>query len=93
MITLDKLFPSHRGDTGVLETSHKGDTGMFPKWYELPYNANLKNKARELGKAGNLSEVLFWKRVKGKQFLGLDFDRQKIIGNYIVDFFIKDIGV
>jgi len=30
--------------------------------------------------------------VKNKQFLGLDFDRQKIIGNYIVDFLCKDLG-
>ncbi|HOK10602.1 MAG TPA: DUF559 domain-containing protein, partial [Candidatus Hydrogenedens sp.] len=63
------------------------------KWYQLPYNSDLKERARELRKAGNLSEVLFWKRVRNRQFMNLDFDRQKIIGNYIVDFFIKDIGV
>src|SRR5690606_11581707 len=38
-------------------------------------------------KAGNLAEVLFWQQVRNKQFRGLDFDRQKIIGNYIVDFY------
>ena len=63
------------------------------KWYELPYNPSLKNKARELRKAGNLSEVLFWNQVKNRKFLGLDFDRQKIIGNYIVDFYCKDLGI
>ena len=86
-------FPSDRGVShrdGVLtNTSENNRT----KWYEIPYNPALKERARELRKAGNLSEVLFWQQVKGKQFLGLDFDRQKIIGNYIVDFFIKDIGV
>lgn len=30
---------------------------------------------------------------KKKKFLGLDFDRQKIIGNYIVDFYIKKLGI
>jgi len=63
------------------------------KWNELPFNPELKDKAKELRKAGNLSEVLFWNQVKNKQFLGLDFDRQKIIGNYIVDFYCKDLGL
>ena len=53
----------------------------------LPFNANLKDRAKELRKAGNICEVHFWLAVKKKQFLGLDFDRQKIIGNYIVDFY------
>jgi len=61
-------------------------------WKDLPYNPKLREKAKELRKAGNLAEVLFWKSVKNKQFLGLDFDRQKIIGNYIVDFYCKDLG-
>ncbi|MBK2341654.1 endonuclease domain-containing protein [Francisella philomiragia] len=54
---------------------------------KLPYNPKLKQRARELRKAGNLSEVLFWNIVKSKKFLGLNFHRQKIIGNYIVDFY------
>jgi very-short-patch-repair endonuclease len=62
-------------------------------WKNLPYNPNLKEKAKELRRSGNLSEVLFWQKVKRKQFCGLDFDRQKIIGNYIVDFYCKDLGV
>ena len=54
---------------------------------ELPYNPTLKEKSRELRKAGNLSEVLLWQQIKNKQFNNLDFDRQKIIGNYIVYFY------
>ncbi|MBK2094175.1 endonuclease domain-containing protein [Francisella philomiragia] len=54
---------------------------------KLPYNPKLKQRARELRKAGNLSEVLFWNIVKSKKFLSLNFHRQKIIGNYIVDFY------
>ncbi|WP_027390364.1 DUF559 domain-containing protein [Chrysiogenes arsenatis] len=53
----------------------------------LPYNPALCNRARQLRKAGVLHEVLLWQQLKKKQFHGLDFDRQKIIGNYIVDFF------
>lgn len=58
---------------------------------KLPFNPELKHKARELRKSGNLAEVLFWQKVKNKQFLGLDFDRQKIIGNYIADFYCKNL--
>ncbi|MCL1901721.1 MAG: DUF559 domain-containing protein [Firmicutes bacterium] len=53
---------------------------------KLPYNIKLKDKAKELRKAGNLSEVLLWRQLNKKQ-LGVGFDRQKIIGNYIVDFY------
>lgn len=56
-------------------------------YFNLPYNPNLKQRARALRQAGNLPEVLFWNQVKNKQFKGFDFDRQKIIGNYIVDFY------
>lgn len=57
------------------------------KMTKLPYNPKLKQRARELRKAGNLSEVLFWNMVKSKKFLDLNFRRKKIIGNYIVDFY------
>jgi len=53
----------------------------------LPFNPNLKEQARENRKSGNLGEVLLWMQLKSKKLNGLDFDRQKIIGNYIVDFY------
>lgn len=56
-------------------------------YFSLPYNPKLKERARELRKAGNLPEVLFWKQVHKGKFKDFDFDRQKIIGNYIVDFY------
>lgn len=71
---------------------HPQDDGVV-KWYSLPFNSKLKQRAKELRKAGNLAEVLFWQQVKNKKFIGLDFDRQKIIGNYIVDFYCKNLGV
>ena len=60
---------------------------------KIPYNPKLKQRAKELRKAGNLSEVLLWNRLKRKQFLDLDFDRQKIIGNHIVDFYCLNLGI
>ncbi len=60
---------------------------------DLPYNPLLKERARALRKAGNLAEVLFWNQVKNKQFKGYDFDRQKIIGNYIADFYCTNCNV
>ena len=37
------------------------------------------------------SEVMLWNELKNGQMLGYDFDRQRPIGNYIVDFFSKDL--
>ncbi len=69
----------------------KGKTKRNAKTYfSLPYNSELKDRAKALRKAGVLSEALFWLEVKQGKFLGLDFDRQKIIGNYIVDFFCAE---
>jgi len=59
----------------------------------LPKNKELLSRARCLRKGYVLSEVLFWKQVRNKTFHGLDFDRQRIIGNYIVDFYVKSLGV
>ena len=38
-----------------------------------------------------LSEVLLWQELKGKQMLGYDFDRQRPIDEYIVDFYCKEL--
>lgn len=53
-------------------------------------NANLKHKnlARKLRKKATSTEILFWKYVKNKQFLGFSFDRQSSIGpKYVADFY------
>ena len=63
------------------------------KYRALPYNSKLQKHARELRKAKMLHEVLFWQQVKNKQINGLDFDRQKIIGDYIVDFYCPEKNV
>jgi very-short-patch-repair endonuclease len=57
----------------------------------ISYNQNLKELARQLRKNSTLSEVLLWQYLKGKQMLGYDFDRQKPVDNYIVDFFCNEL--
>lgn len=59
----------------------------------LPYNPYLKVLLKEKRKARILGEVIFWKKVRAKKFYTLDFDRQRIIGNYIVDFYVKTLGL
>jgi very-short-patch-repair endonuclease len=38
-----------------------------------------------------LGEVLLWQQVKKKQLRNYDFDRQRPIDRYIVDFYCKDL--
>ena len=57
----------------------------------LPYNKKLKDLARKLRREMTMCEAILWKELKGKQMLGFDFDRQRPIDNYIVDFYCKDL--
>ena len=57
----------------------------------LPYNKALKNFARKLRNNMTLSEKLLWNELKGNKISGFDFDRQRPIDNYIVDFYCKDL--
>jgi very-short-patch-repair endonuclease len=59
----------------------------------LPFNPHLIILLKEKRKAGILGEVLFWKKVRARVFHNIDFDRQRIIGNYIVDFYVKALGL
>ena len=59
----------------------------------LPKNKELLARSRSLRKGYVLSEVIFWKQVRNNEFHQIDFDRQRIIGNYIVDFYIKSLGI
>ncbi|MEZ4620213.1 MAG: DUF559 domain-containing protein [Caldilineaceae bacterium] len=63
------------------------------KYKSLPYNPALARRAKALRKAGILHEALLWLQLKSKKLNGLDFDRQKIIGNYIVDFYCAEKDV
>lgn len=59
----------------------------------LPYNPALNRLTKGKRKEGILSEVLFWQQVHKGLFYKIDFDRQRIIGNYIVDFYVKTLGL
>ena len=58
---------------------------------KIIYNQNLKKYSRDLLNNSTLSEVLLWKEIKGKK-LGVQFLRQKAIGNYIVDFYCSKLN-
>ncbi|GGG21891.1 endonuclease domain-containing protein [Pontibacter amylolyticus] len=57
----------------------------------IPYKPHLKALAKQLRDNSTLSEVLLWDELKGRKFLGLDFDRQKPLDKFIVDFYCKDL--
>lgn len=57
----------------------------------IPYNPKLRELARKLRKTMTFSEVKLWNELKNGQLMGYDFDRQRPIGNYIVDFYCKDL--
>ena len=59
----------------------------------IPYNPKLKEYARKLRKDSTFTEIMVWNNLKGKQVRGYDFDRQRPIDNYIVDFYCKDLGL
>mgnify|MGYP001418013950 CR=1 FL=1 len=67
---------------------------LKPKYsFGLPFNPFLKERAKALRKARNFSEVIFRKHVHKGKFYNIDFHRQKIIGNYIVDFYIESLSI
>jgi very-short-patch-repair endonuclease len=53
----------------------------------LRYNGRLKTKARSLRTNPTDAELRLWQRLRRKQILGVQFYRQKPIGNYIADFY------
>ena len=53
------------------------------------YNAELKEKARELRKNATFTERLLWKYLRAGQLNGYRFLRQKPINEFIVDFYCK----
>lgn len=57
----------------------------------LPYDPKLKELARQLRKNMTRGEVILWQRLKCKQVRGYDFDRQRPIDQFIVDFYCKQL--
>ena len=57
------------------------------------YSNYLKPLARQLRSNLTDAETLLWCRIRRKQILGIQFYRQRAIGNFIVDFFAPKVGV
>lgn len=57
----------------------------------IPYNPKLKALAKKLRQNMTFAEVKLWNELKNEKVMGYDFDRQKPIGNYIVDFYCKQL--
>ncbi len=53
----------------------------------LSYNPKLKEYARSLRKNMTDAERMLWSRIRRRQLKGNQFFRQRIIGDYIVDFY------
>jgi very-short-patch-repair endonuclease len=87
------LFPSLGGVPKGRGGTVSNKIRATKKYKSLPFNPALKKRAKELRKAGILHEALLWLQLKNNHLNGLDFDRQKIIGNYIVDFYCAEKGV
>lgn len=98
--------PGKCPENPVLTTNSESDTTNSSKFLyinsipikmnpilDLACNPALKKRAKELRQAKNLPEVLFWMQVTKSRFHKIDFDRQRVIGNYIVDFYVKKLGL
>ena len=56
----------------------------------LFYNTKLKRYSQTLRKNMTDAEKLLWSKLRKKQLKGYQFYRQRIIGNYIVDFYCAE---
>ena len=52
-------------------------------------NRNLKSHSKKLRQNTTEAEKHLWRYLRGKQLEGIQFYRQKILGNYIVDFYSR----
>ena len=59
----------------------------------VPYNPKLKARARELRNNMTLGEKVLWQRLRRRRMMGYDFDRQKPIDQFIVDFYCKALAL
>ncbi len=87
-------FPLYKGGvrhrrTGDFVTEFQTRTTM--KF--IPYNTELKEFSRQLRINSTLGEVMLWKMLRGAQMMGYTFNRQKPLGNYIVDFYCKSLNL
>jgi len=53
----------------------------------------LKQRARFMRRNPTLSERALWVHLRRRQLLGVQFRRQVIIGNFVVDLFASSVGL
>ena len=85
----ENTSPPWRGE--LSEATNYKRPGWVMKRNIIPYNPILKERAKSLRKNMTLSEVKLWNEIKNGQLKGYDFDRQRPVGNYILDFYCKDL--
>jgi very-short-patch-repair endonuclease len=59
----------------------------------IDYNKDLKSNSRLLRNNSTLSEISLWQKLRGGKMMGFKFNRQKPLGNYIVDFYCKKLNL
>ncbi len=64
------------------------EEGIGPAHF-ITYEPHLKELARQLRQNMTPGEVILWQHLKKRQMCGYDFDRQRPIDRYIVDFHCK----
>lgn len=55
----------------------------------IAYNQNLRQRSRELRQNMTAGEQTLWQHIRKRQILGIQFQRQFPIDQYIVDFYCK----
>ena len=60
---------------------------LITNYREIPYNPDLKKFARLMRNNSTKGEIKFWCELLRKRKSGYQFYRQKILLNYIVDFY------
>jgi len=85
-------------DTHPLESKHLDSEpllgGEWFSWRNVKtfwYDPLLKERARELRKNSTKTEIFLWTKLRKKQVLNFDFDRQVPIDHFIVDFYCKEL--
>jgi very-short-patch-repair endonuclease len=59
----------------------------------LKYNKSHKGFSRYLRNNSTLGEILLWNQLKAGRMMGYKFNRQKPLGNFIVDFYCKKLNL
>ncbi len=60
---------------------------LITNFREIPYNLKLKDRAKEMRNNSTKGEIKFWCELLKKKQTVYQFNRQKIIGHFIVDFY------